>query len=66
MSSQVLTPRLKTFPAMPNINPAPSYSYSDLGKLIYEIIEKGNDVEIRKSKNGIKVFAVEKKLIKEV
>ena len=37
-----------------------------LEMLIQEVISSGDDIEIRKTKNGYKVFAVSKKLLKEV
>lgn len=35
-----------------------------LSELAREITERGNDVEIRRSKEGLKVFEVSKKLVK--
>lgn len=35
-----------------------------LEKLSLEIIARGNDVEIRRSKDGLKVFEISKRLVK--
>ena len=38
----------------------------ELWNTILEILEKGNNVEIRNSKDGIKIYEVKKKVIKAI
>lgn len=39
---------------------------NDILSIINNVIAKGNDIEIRKSKDGIKILEVSKKLITEI
>lgn len=55
------TPKFENLVSMPPI--ASPRSEITLETLAKEIIARGNDMEVRSSKDGIKVFEVRKKLV---
>lgn len=55
------TPKFENLASMPPI--ASPRSEITLETLAKEIIARGNDMEVRSSKDGIKVFEVRKKLV---
>lgn len=61
------TPKLTKFVPMPPIKEARAENDSlSLEELAAQITARGNDMEVRGSKDGLKVFEVSKKLIRVI
>ena len=63
----VETPKLTKFVPMPTIKEARAENDKlSLDELAEQITARGNDMEVRSSKDGLKVFEVSKKLIRVI